>query len=190
VLGGSPRGQPATGRAAPCAGGETEFFAPAPHASSRTGCIADLQGTRSIEIAAPAKRCFAIASDLDHVPEWHGAMTDVEVLDRNDAGLATVVESTINVSVASVHVRLLFSYDEPTGLRWTRESGDLRSLDGWWRFEERDGVTVATYGLEIDVNRRLSVLVRTVRGPLRDRLEALLRDRPAEGLKARAERQD
>ncbi len=44
--------------------------------------MADLQGTRSIEIAADAERCFAIAADLDRVPEWHGAMTDVEVLER------------------------------------------------------------------------------------------------------------
>jgi Polyketide cyclase / dehydrase and lipid transport len=149
--------------------------------------MADLGGTRSIEIAAPRERCFAIAADLDHVPEWHGAMTDVEVLERDGDGLATLVDSTINVTVASVHVRLRFSYEAPSGLRWTRESGDLRSLDGWWRFEERDGLTLATYGLEIGVSRRLSVVVRTVRGPLRDRLEALLADRPVQGLKARAE---
>lgn len=116
-------------------------------------------------------------------------MTDVEVLERNGDGLATVVESTINVTLVSVRVRLRFSYDRPNGLQWTRESGDLRSLDGWWRFEERDGVTVATYGLEIGLSRRLSVFVRTIRGPLRDRLEALLRDRPVEGLKERAESQ-
>jgi hypothetical protein len=149
-----------------------------------------LEGSRSIEIAAPAARCFAIAADLDRVPEWHGAMTDVEVLERNAAGLASLVESKINVTIASVRVRLRFSYDEPTGLQWTREGGDLRLLDGWWRFQERDGLTVATYGLEIGVSRRLLVLVRTVRGPLRDRLEALLADRPVEGLKARAERGD
>ncbi len=109
--------------------------------------------------------------------------------ERNGEGLATVVESTINVTVASVCVRLRFSYERPTGLRWTRESGDLRSLDGWWRFEERDGLTVATYGLEIGVSRRLSVVVRTIRGPLRHRLEALLGDSPVEGLKAQAESQ-
>ena len=45
--------------------------------------MADLEGTRSIEIAAPRERCFAIAADLDHLPEWHGAMTEVEVLQRD-----------------------------------------------------------------------------------------------------------
>ena len=146
-----------------------------------------MEGTRSIEIVAPAARCFAIAADLERVPEWHGAMTDVKVLERNDAGFASVVESTINVTVASIRVRLRFGYQQPAGLQWTRESGDLRSLDGWWHFQEHGGLTVATYGLEIGLSRRLSVLVRTVRGPLRDRLEALLADRPVQGLKARAE---
>lgn len=97
--------------------------------------MADLEGTRSIEIAAPRERRFAIAADLDHVPEWHGAMVGVEVLKRDGAGRATVVESEMNATVAHVRMRLRFSYDEPMGLRWTRESGDLRSLDGSWLFQ-------------------------------------------------------
>jgi uncharacterized membrane protein len=150
--------------------------------------MSDLDGTRSIEIAAPLDRCFAIAADLDHVPEWHGAMTDVEVLERDGNGRATLVESEIDASVTRVHVRLRFTYDEPLGVQWTRESGDLRSLEGSWRFQEQgDGLTLATYSLEIGVGRRLGIIVKTVRGPVRDRVEGLLVDRPVEGLKARAE---
>jgi uncharacterized membrane protein len=150
--------------------------------------MADLQGNRSIEIAAPLDRCFAIAADLDHVPEWHGAMTEVEVLERDGEGRATLVESVMDASVTTVRMQLRFSYDDPTGLRWTRESGDLKSLEGSWRFEQRDErLTVATYALEIGVSRKLAVLVKTVRGPVRDRVESLLADRPVEGLKARAE---
>ena len=150
--------------------------------------MADLQGTRSIEIAAPRERCFAIAADLDHVPEWHGAMTSVDVLQRDGDGRATVVQSELDAGVTRVRMRLRFSYDEPSGLRWTRESGDLRSLEGSWHFVQRsNGLTLATYTLDIGVNRRLAILVKTVRGPVRDRVEALLTDRPVEGLKARAE---
>lgn len=150
--------------------------------------MADLEGTRSIEIAATAERCFAIAADVDHLPEWHGAMTGVEVLERDDQGRATVVDSELDASITRVRLRLGFSYDEPTGVRWTRQSGDLSSLEGSWRFQERgDGLTVATYTLQIGVGRRLALLVKTVRGPVRDRVESLLVDRPAEGLKARAE---
>ena len=150
--------------------------------------MADLEGTRSVEISAPLERCFAIAADLDHVPEWHGAMTAVDVLDRDADGRATLVESEMDASVTRVRMRLRFSYEEPGAIRWTRESGDLRSLEGSWRFEPGgDGLTLATYALEIGVGRRLAIVVRTIRGPVRDRVEALLADRPVEGLKARAE---
>lgn len=151
--------------------------------------MADLEGARSIEIAASAAHCFAIAADLDRVPEWHGAMTGVEVLERDADGRATLVESEMDATVARVRMRLRFSYEEPLGVRWTREGGDLRSLDGSWRFEERgDRLTLATYTLEIGVGRRLALLARTLRGPVRDRVESLLADRPVEGLKARVER--
>jgi hypothetical protein len=50
-----------------------------------------------------------------------------------------------------------------------------------------DGLTLAPYSLAIGVGRRLAVLVRKVRGPVRGRVEALLADRPVQGLKARAE---
>ena len=153
--------------------------------------MADLDGTRSIEVAATAERCFAIAADVEHLPEWHGAITAVEILERDGDGRATLVESQMDVSVAKVRMQLRFSYDEPTAVRWTRESGDLKSLDGSWRFEEGgNGLTVATYTLEIGVGRRLALLVKTVRGPVRDRVESLLTDRPVEGLKARAEKTD
>jgi ribosome-associated toxin RatA of RatAB toxin-antitoxin module len=150
--------------------------------------MADLSGTRSIEISAPAQRCFAIAADLNRVPEWHGAMTGVVVLERDADGRGTLVDSEIDVTVARIRMRLRFTYDHPTGLRWTRVSGDLQSLDGSWRFEARgDSLTLATYTLEIGVGRRLAMLIRTVRGPIRAGVGSLLTDRPVEGLKARAE---
>ena len=153
--------------------------------------MSDLEGTRSIDVSAAPAQCFAIAADVDHVPEWHGAMTAVEILERDGDGRATLVDSELDATVTRVRMRLRFSYDEPAGVRWTRESGDLRALDGSWRFEQRgDGLTVATYTLAIDVGRRLSLLVRTVRGPVRDRVESLLVDRPVQGLKQRAEASD
>lgn len=150
--------------------------------------MADLEGKRNREIAADIERCFAIAADLDHVPEWHGAMTAVDVLERDGDGRATLVESDIDAQVTTVRVKLRFSYQPPHGLRWRREAGDLRGLEGSWQFEELEpGLTRATYSLAIDVPRRLSLLVRTVRGPVRERVESLLADRPVDGLKERAE---
>jgi ribosome-associated toxin RatA of RatAB toxin-antitoxin module len=150
--------------------------------------MADLEGTRTLDIDAPPERCFSIAADLDNVPEWHGAMKNVEILERDSEGRATLVNAELDASVTRVTLRLRFSYDEPSGVRWTRDGGDLKSLDGTWRFEPLDGNrTRATYSLEIGVGRRLAMLVKTIRGPVRARVESLLADRPVEGLKARAE---
>ena len=153
--------------------------------------MADLEGSRSITISATPEQCFAIAADLDHVPEWHGAMTKVDVLERDSEGRATLVQSEMDASVTKVKMRLRFSYDEPSVVRWSREDGDLKSLEGSWRFTPRgDGATEATYALEIGLGRRLAMLVKTVRGPVRARVESLLVDRPVEGLKGRAEGAD
>lgn len=115
-------------------------------------------------------------------------MTGVDVLERDGHGRAIVVDSEIDATVTRVRVRLRFDYSEPTSLRWTRESGDLHSLEGSWHFQAHgDGLTLATYSLAIGVGRGLSILARTLRGPVRDRVEALLADRPVQGLKARAE---
>jgi uncharacterized membrane protein len=38
--------------------------------------------SRSVEIDAPVERCYEIASDIDHAPEWQGSLKDVEVLER------------------------------------------------------------------------------------------------------------
>ncbi|HUA12540.1 MAG TPA: SRPBCC family protein [Solirubrobacteraceae bacterium] len=151
--------------------------------------MANLTGSRTVEIAAPVSRCFAIAADLDLVPEWHGVITAIRVLDRDKSGRATLVDTDMHAAVAQLQVRLLFSYEEPHHIAWTRVGGNLRSLEGSWRFQAvNPHRTLATYQLEIGVNNRLALLARTLRGPARARVETLLADRPVEGLMARAQR--
>ncbi len=151
--------------------------------------MADLSGSHTMEIDAPIERCFEIAADIERAPEWQGAMKSARTLERDAGGRPSLVETQIDSSVAKHTLVLRFSYDEPRGLTWTRESGDLKSLDGSWRFEDvGDGRTRATYALDIGVGRKLGLLVRTVKGPVEARVRALLANRPVEGLKERAER--
>ena len=61
---------------------------------------------------------------------------------------------------------LRFDYDEPNGLTWRREGGDLKDLRGSWTFAPaRSGGTLATYALDIRLNRALALLRKGVRGP-------------------------
>jgi uncharacterized protein YndB with AHSA1/START domain len=151
--------------------------------------VGDLSGAASIEIAAPPERCFAVAADVERAPEWQGAMRSARALARGDGGRPLLVETEIDALVAGVTVVLRFDYDEPGGMCWRRERGDLKGLEGSWRFEPAPGGgTVATYALDIWLNRTLALLRKGVRGPAEARVRSLLVDRPLEGLKREAER--
>jgi len=66
--------------------------------------------------------------------------------------------------------------------------GDLKDPRGSWTFAPaRSGGTLATYALDIRLNRALALLRKGVRGPAEARVRTLLVDRPLEGLKRVAE---
>src|SRR5687768_4737713 len=115
-------------------------------------------------------------------------MRSARALERGEGGRPVLVETEIDALVAGVTVVLRFDYDEPGGMRWRREGGDLKGLEGSWRFEPAlGGGTVATYALDIWLNRTLALLRKGVRGPAETRVRTLLVDRPLEGLKREAE---
>jgi uncharacterized membrane protein len=147
--------------------------------------MAVIKGDRSVEIDAPVERCYEIASDIDHAPEWQGSLVDVEVLERDGERRALVVETESDAKVKNVHARLRFSYEPPQAIRWVQEKGDTKSLTGSWTFEDLGGGrTRATYALEADPGRMLGLLLR---GPVEGRVRDFLLGDAAEGLKQRAE---
>ena len=144
-----------------------------------------IRGERTVEIDAPIQRCFDIAADVAHAPEWQGSLKDVEVLDRDIDGRASSVETESDAKVRTIRSRLRFAYDPPTGITWEQERGDVKALNGWWRLEDLGGGrTRATYGLEVDPGRMLGMLLR---GPAEGKVRDFLVGGAAEGLKERAE---
>ncbi len=151
--------------------------------------MADLEGSSSIDIDAPIERCFEIIADVERAPKWQGAMQKAQALEYDARGRPVLVETHINVIVATVALLLRFEYFEPTGMGWARERGDLKALSGAWQLEDRGaGRTRATYSLEIDLNRALGLLRKAVRGPAEAKVRELLVSHPVEGLKREAER--
>lgn len=144
-----------------------------------------IEGERTVEINAPIETCFDIAADIENAPEWQGSLREVEVLERHGDGRAYLVETESDAKVKNVKARLRFRYEEPVGITWVQEKGEVKSLEGWWNFEELDeGRTQATYGLAVDPGRMLGMLVR---GPVVDQVRNFLLGGAAEGLKQRAE---
>ena len=78
---------------------------------------------------------------------------------------------------------LRFTFDnEPNGLTWKQEKGDVKSVDGRWELSELDANrTKAVYALEIDPGRVLGMLLR---GPVEGQVKEYLTKGAAEGLKS------
>lgn len=143
-----------------------------------------LTGSATAEIAAPLARCYELAADVDHIADWQDGVTDVEVIERDPQGRALVAEITNDAKIRTIKTRVRFSYDEPSGLSWKQEKGELKSLEGSWAFTESGGTTTATYALEIDPGRMLGMLVR---GPVEGRVRELMVDARPGQLKRHAE---
>jgi len=144
-----------------------------------------ISGERSVEIDAPMERCYEIASDINHAPEWQGSLKDVEVLERDGERRALLVETESDAKVKTVKATLRFSYEPPTAIRWVQEKGETKSLTGSWTFDDLgDGRTRATYALDADPGRILGMLLR---GPAEAKVRDFLLGDAAEGLKQRAE---
>ena len=144
-----------------------------------------ISGERSVEVDAPIERCYEIASDIDHAPEWQGSLKDVEVLERDAQKRALLVETESDAKVKTVRSVLRFSYEEPSAIRWVQEKGETKSLTGSWTFEDLgNGQTRATYALDAEPGRILGMLLR---GPAEAKVRDFLLGDAAEGLKQKAE---
>jgi ribosome-associated toxin RatA of RatAB toxin-antitoxin module len=147
--------------------------------------MGEIRGERNVDIDAPIERCFEIAADIQSAPEWQASLKEVDVIERDADKRAALVETSSDAKVKTVTSTLRFTYDEPRGIDWVQEKGDVKSLHGYWRFEELGpDSTRATYGLEVDPGRMLGMLLR---GPAEGKVRDFLLGGAAEGLKAKAE---
>jgi uncharacterized membrane protein len=147
--------------------------------------MGNITGERSVEIDAPIQRVFDIAADIENAPAWQGSLKDVDVLERDGDKRPSLVDTVNDAKVKTVKNKLSFTYDSPTEIRWRQEKGDVKSLVGWWAFEDLGGDrTRATYALEVDPGRMLGMLIR---GPVEGQVRDFLLGNAADGLKRTAE---
>jgi uncharacterized membrane protein len=147
--------------------------------------MGNITGERSVEIDAPIQQVFDIAADIENAPAWQGSLKDVEVLERDGDGRASLVDTVNDAKVKTVKNKLSFTYNSPTEIRWRQEKGDVKSLVGWWKLEDLGGDrTRATYALEVDPGRMLGMLIR---GPVEGQVRDFLLGNAADGLKRTAE---
>jgi carbon monoxide dehydrogenase subunit G len=151
-----------------------------------------ITGSSATEIEAPIERVWDVVEDVLSAQQWQGGLKGMRELERDHDGHVTLAESasdakvrTINSTVRTINSTVRFAYDGPNTLRWRQEKGELKSVDGSWELQDLgDGRTRATYSLEVDLGRVLSLVIR---GPLVDLLRGQLVGARAAELKKRME---
>jgi uncharacterized membrane protein len=147
--------------------------------------MGELQASWKVEIDAPMDRVWTVAADVPNSPGWQPSLETVKTIETDADGRATLVDTEADAVVRKTKQRLRFDYQEPDGMTWEQEKGDVKSLHGSWKFTDLgDDRTEAVYDLRIDPGRMLGMLVR---GPVESKVKEFLTKGAAEGLKERVE---
>jgi carbon monoxide dehydrogenase subunit G len=145
-----------------------------------------ITGSSTAEIEAPIEQVWGVVEDILAAPDWQGGLKDMDEIERDADGHVTLAESASDAKVRTIRSTVRFAYAGPTRLAWRQEKGELKSVEGSWELEDLGGGrTRATYNLEVDLGRVLSLVIR---GPLVDVLRGQLVGARANELKQRVER--
>lgn len=131
-----------------------------------------IEGTASAEIDAPIEEVYEVAADVEGSPRWQPEIKVAEARERDADGRQILVHTETDAKVRTLGADLRFSYDPPNGMSWVQESGDLKSVEGRWEFEDLGGGrTRATYSMTVDLGRMLGMVIRgPVVGVLRSQI--------------------
>ncbi len=134
--------------------------------------MAMLTGSSTAEVDAPLEQVWALVENVERAPQWQGGLKAMHALERDDGGHAIVCQTESDAKVRTIKSTVRFTYDGPTTLTWRQEKGELKSVDGRWELEDLgENRTRATYSLEVDLGRMLSLVIR---GPLVDLVRGML----------------
>lgn len=140
-----------------------------------------VSGKASVEIEAAIDDVFAAAADVEASPRWQPEIKVAECLERDGEGNQVLVHMETDAKVRRLGSDMRFSYEAPGRISWVQEDGDLKAIDGSWELEDLgEGRTRVTYWLEVDLGRKLGLLIR---GPLVGVLRGQLVDTMPEKLK-------
>ncbi len=143
--------------------------------------MSTVSGSASTEIEAPIATVYAVAADVERSPQWQPEIKVAECRERDADGNQVLVHMETDAKVRRLGSEMRFSYEAPSRIAWSQEDGDLKAVDGSWELEDLgEGRTRVTYWLEVDLGRKLGLLIR---GPLVGVLRGQLVDTMPDKLK-------
>ena len=100
---------------------------------------------QSLDARATPQECFDAVRDFAAYPEWSSNVESIRLLGDD------VVEFSVDAKVRKVRYVLRYFFDEPARVWWEYVEGDVKSVEGEYRFEEVEpGLTRMTYRLTMD----------------------------------------
>jgi hypothetical protein len=139
--------------------------------------VSEFSQSYSADVAGSVEDCFAVLTDFDAYPDWSGPVQECRVLDRHPDGLPRRVLFAVSM-VKTMRYTLEYTWDKPHGGRWHLVEGDIKDVQGSYRFEPAGTRTKATCSQSVDIGF-------WVPGPIRRPLEQkALRDSVEEFKKA------
>jgi coenzyme Q-binding protein COQ10 len=102
-----------------------------------------------IVIEAPARGVYALAKDLERFPEYMPDVEAVTVLERNGNRMLTHWKTLVEEAPIEWTEEDIFD-DAAVRIDYRLTEGDLDKFEGSWSFEELDGKTHVTLGVEYD----------------------------------------
>jgi hypothetical protein len=100
--------------------------------------VSDFSQSYSTTVAGTCADCFAVLTDFAAYPAWASAVTECRVVDRYPDGLARRVAFALDFTLKTVRYVLEYTYEPPHEARWRLVEGDVRAVEGSYRFREQD----------------------------------------------------
>ena len=122
--------------------------------------MGDYTQSYSTEISASVDECFTVLVDFEAYPSWSSPIRGCTIIDRHPDGLARRVEFQLDMTIKTIRYVLEYNYDAPNGARWRLVEGDVRGVEGTYRFETEGDRTAATCTQSIDLGFWIPGFVR------------------------------
>ena len=100
---------------------------------------------------ASPQACFDVITDFERYPDWVAGMKSCRILERDEQGRGLVVEAVLDLKLRTIRYVNRYDYEPPSRLWWSSIDGDIKRIDGLYRFEDQgDGTTLMTFALDVD----------------------------------------
>jgi ribosome-associated toxin RatA of RatAB toxin-antitoxin module len=112
------------------------------------------QTTSSITIDASPAEVMAVIADFEAYPEWTGAVKEVEVLETQPDGRASLVRYRLDAGVIKDEYTLAYTWNDDVEVRWNLagQGNVLTAMNGAYLLaDNHDGTTHVTYELAVDL---------------------------------------